>query len=374
MRVLYYSNGNSPHDWRFLDALATSGNEIAFLPLSQNPIARIPDGIIKLSFPRLKKPALFTWADLTHQFQQITRSFQPDVVHAGPVNGPAYIATLSGFTPLVTMSWGADILYWAERNKLIDLICRYTINRSTVFTGDCQSVCNKAAGYGFQRQRMFQFPWGVDLDHFNPNGGAKLRDELGWQENFIFLSNRSMEPIYGVDVTVKSFIEIEKQQPDSRLLLYGRGSQEKLTHKLVEAAGIQDKVYFGGYAGLEELPGIYCSADVYLSASHCDGSSVSLLEALACGLPVIVSDIPSNLEWVQEGVNGWVFRDNSTTDMAQKMQDAILSPQRMEFAVTNRKLAEEKADWKRNFPVLLQAYEMALSIEAGNQTKPEKSI
>lgn len=348
---------------RFLEALSHTRNEIAFLPLSQKPVSRIPDGIKTLAFARPKKLSFSTAGDLAHQFRVITRDFQPDIVHAGPVNGPAFLTALSGFTPVVTMSWGADILYWAVRNKFTDLICRYTIRKSTVFTGDCQTVCDKAAKYGFPLERMYKFPWGVDLEHFNPVGGANLRNELGWQDKFVFLSNRSMEPIYGVDVTMKSFIEVVKQNPDSRLLLFGRGSQESRIRKMVESAGIQDKVFFGGYAKLDELPGIYRSADVFLSSSHCDGSSVSLLEALACGLPVIVSDIPSNLEWIQHGINGWVFKDNSHTHMTQQMVDAVHFDQIENFGNVNRKLAEAKADWTRNFPVLLQAYDRAVSLK-----------
>ena len=54
---------------------------------------------------------------------------------------------------------------------------------------------------------------------------------------------------------------------------------------------------------------MYRAADLYLSASHSDGSSVSLMEALGCGLPVLVSDIPGNREWVTDGEQGWLFPD-----------------------------------------------------------------
>jgi glycosyltransferase involved in cell wall biosynthesis len=172
-----------------------------------------------------------------------------------------------------------------------------------------------------------------------------------------------MEPQYGVDIAVKGFIDAQKENPNLRLLLYGKGSQEGIIHRLVHDAGVEDAVHFGGFAPLAALPDIYNSADIYLTASHTDGSSVSLMESLACGLPVIVSDIPSNMEWVCHGREGWLFEDGNIEDLARKIDQAISSESYWSnIAKHNRELAEENADWTKNFPVLLQAYEQALAI------------
>ena len=121
-----------------------------------------------------------------------------------------------------------------------------------------------------------------------------------------------------------------------------------------------DKVVFHGTASTNELPDVYRSADLYMSASHSDGSSVSLMEALACGLPVLVSDIPGNREWVFDGQQGWLFKDGDVQDCTRKMQLALSGMKDFEnMAKSNRKLAEDRADWKKNFPVLLEAYDLA---------------
>jgi len=131
----------------------------------------------------------------------------------------------------------------------------------------------------------------------------------------------------------------------------------------VQEAGVADKVHFAGYISREELAESYRSADIFLSASHCDGSSVSLMEALACGLPAIVSNIPGNLEWVRHGEQGWVFSDGDADQMAILMRSAREEPALSEYASRARSLAEQKADWSRNFLVLLQAYEAAAQME-----------
>ena len=78
---------------------------------------------------------------------------------------------------------------------------------------------------------------------------------------------------------------------------------------------INEKVFFGGHVPQIDLPGYYQAADLYISASHSDGSSVSLMEALASGLPVLVSDIPGNVEWVEPGRQGWLFKDSDVTSL-----------------------------------------------------------
>jgi glycosyltransferase involved in cell wall biosynthesis len=119
-----------------------------------------------------------------------------------------------------------------------------------------------------------------------------------------------------------------------------------------------------------KLPRYYQMADLYVSASHSDGSSISLLEAMACGSPVLVSDIPGNREWVpplppggiEGGQVGWLFPDGDADALAQAILHAVEQRHHLpEMGRRARALAEQRADWKQNFPRLFKAYELALS-------------
>jgi glycosyltransferase involved in cell wall biosynthesis len=102
-------------------------------------------------------------------------------------------------------------------------------------------------------------------------------------------------------------------------------------------------------------------ADLYVSPAHVDGSSVSLMEALACGLPCLVSDIPANREWVTEGVNGWLFQDGDVNGLAARILLIMNGRESLgKVGEAARRVAEEKADWSKNFQKLLKAYELAL--------------
>lgn len=361
MRILYFTNGQSPHDLRFTNALAQTQHEIYVLCLDGIK-SGWPENVIQVPWQPVGKG----WRGILRQvvrLKKVIREITPDLIHAGPIQGPAFLSALAGFHPLVTMSWGFDLLNKSDQNWLWWVVTRFVLRRTDVLVGDCDSIFHAAAKFGFSSDRYRKFPWGVDLDHFKPNRNTAFRRELGWYDNIVLLCNRAMEPQYGVDVAVNGFIAAYQKNKNLRLLLFGKGSQSDRIHRLVSDAGLEGVVHFGGYANLSDLPSIYNSVDLFLTASHTDGSSVSLMEALACGLPAIVSDIPANLEWICHGREGWVFEDGNANDLGRKIIQAVESKTYwLDIAKNNRKLAEEMADWAKNFPVLLQAYQQALTI------------
>ena len=161
-----------------------------------------------------------------------------------------------------------------------------------------------------------------------------------------------------MDVLAKAFVKVASVNPDVQLILLGGGSQGPKIRKILMNGGVMDRVHFGGQVGQRDLPRWYHMADIYISPSHVDGSSVSLLEALACGMPSIVSDIAGNKEWIEDGVNGWTFRDGNADDLAEKILSAIKSRRSFgRIGKAARKTAEERADWKKNFGKLLKTYD-----------------
>jgi glycosyltransferase involved in cell wall biosynthesis len=259
------------------------------------------------------------------------------------------------------MSWGFDLQEDAPRNIWWRTVTRYTLKRSTFFTCDAQVTARLAVKYGMSRDRMSLFPWGVDLKHFAPV--RTPRKPKGASEPLIVLCNRSWEPRYGVDCVARGFAQAARRDAHLRLVLLGEGSQGSTIRQTLARAGVTERVEFGGHVSQESLPDWYRKADLYVSASRVDGSSVSLMEALACGRPALVSDIPANREWVEEGVNGWLFPEGDAEKLADRLVE--IAARRGEFpgfGQRARQTAERKADWGKNFPVLLHSYDEAVRV------------
>jgi glycosyltransferase involved in cell wall biosynthesis len=128
----------------------------------------------------------------------------------------------------------------------------------------------------------------------------------------------------------------------------------------LQQTGMLERVHFAGQVAYQDLPAYYRSADLYLSASHSDGSSISLLEAQACGLPALVSDIPGNRQWVQPGEQGWRFPDGDVQALAQAIQAAVETPSLEAMGQAARAQAQAQADWKINQARMLAGYQQAV--------------
>lgn len=367
-KVLYFTRDYTPHDHRFLSALAASPHEIFALRLErrgqQLEDRPLPPEVTQIPWKGGQQPAgLRDYPRLLRGLKRILGEIQPDVIHAGPLQSAAFLAAMSGFQPLVSMSWGSDILVEADSSPWMNWATRQTLRHSTLLAGDCQAVKQKAVQMGFPAERVVLFPWGVDLDRFHPTGEAQsaFRARQGWDaEEFVVLSLRTWEPLYGVHELVRGFAAAAREIPQLRLLLLGGGSQAAELRQILLSAGVMEQVYFGGRFNQDDLPAMYQAADLYVSASHSDGSSVSLMEALASGLPVLISDIPGNLEWVTPGQEGWFFPTGDWRAIAQGIAQAYRQREALKaIGLSARRLAEKRADWKTNFACLLTAYQQA---------------
>ena len=294
------------------------------------------------------------WQDL----KRVIRKIKPDLIQAGPVQRSALLAALAGFHPLISMSWGYDLLKEAEINASWRWATRYSLRHSDLLIGDCDTIRQLAISYGMPPERIVTFPWGIDLEHFSPGKETPALSPVNAEHGFVLLSTRGWEPIYGVDVIARAFVLAAGEVPQLTLLMLGNGSQAALLRKIFAQAGLEERVYFPGQVSQAELPRYYRMADLYLSASHSDGTSISLLEAMACGKPVLVSDIPGNLEWVQTGVNGWTFPDGDVNALAKAMIHAAQhQAQLADMGRAARRLAEQRANWTVNFQHMLRAYD-----------------
>ncbi len=365
MRVLYFTAGDSPHDRRFLDALAGTAHQV--FALRQFPEApQTPAGVRELSWPD-GMPDVSNWQGwqaAAKQLKKLLTTLKMDLVHAGPIQGPAFLTACCGFHPLVAMSWGSDLLRKAHRSPWMRYATQTALAKTDVFLGDCQTVADQAAAFGVSRDRMVIFPWGVDLEHFSPqtgqNAGQALRRQLGWQDDFVILCNRTWAPLYGVDVLAKAFVGAVRQKPELRLLLVGDGPEAAAIHRILSP--VDSTVHYPGRLDYADLPGIYAAADLFISPSHSDGSSISLLEAMACGCPVLVSDIASNREWVWPDKTGELFRDGDVSALQEKILRLAVSPVLDRLGQAARGLALRRANWSANFQKCLSAYAMAADL------------
>ncbi|MFU8772031.1 MAG: glycosyltransferase, partial [Anaerolineales bacterium] len=270
-RIVYFSRDFTSHDWRFLDVLANSGHQVYYLRLERGEQIyedrALPLGVEAISWKGGQKPVgQSELLELRDDLNRVIASIKPDLIHAGPIQSAALLVALNGFHPLVTMSWGYDLLLDAERNPFSKWATRYTLRRSDLVIGDCETVRLKVRSFGIPDRRIVTFPWGVDLQYFKPEEQSKA------EGRFTYLSTRSWEPIYGVDVIANAFVKVVREKPDLHLVMLGAGSMKENLHQILSGSDVKERVDFPGQISYSQLPDFYRRADIYLSASHSDGT------------------------------------------------------------------------------------------------------
>jgi L-malate glycosyltransferase len=131
----------------------------------------------------------------------------------------------------------------------------------------------------------------------------------------VFLSNRNFEAHYNVSCSLRAFSRIQQALPEARLIVVGDGPEKEKLHSLANELRLQN-VEFVGRIPPEEMPMIYDRADVYLNSPSVDNMPVSIIEAFACGLPVVSTNSGGIPYIVENGMTGLLADDNDHRGLA----------------------------------------------------------
>lgn len=374
VRVLYFSRDYTTHDRRFLEALVGAGHETWFLRLEDDGFeyeARpVPAGVRIAEWAGGRAPVggPAGWLQLMPDLQRVIADVQPDVIHAGPVPSCGFMAAMSGFSPLFVMSWGSDLLVDTMADPAQAFTATYALSRASAFVCDCDAV--RARAHTLMHGTLpavVQFPWGVDLSVFAPGDRDRHRAALGLGPGPVIVSTRLWEEHYGILTVIEAVGRARRQVPDLQLLLLGDGSQRDRVQELIARWDLQRAVTTPGLVSPDALAPYFQAADMYLTCTHSDGASISLLEAMACGLPVVASDIPGNREWLDgQAGSALVPVGDVEAFAAALLATARLAPTDLvRVTKAHRARVEHGADWSRNFLRLTRAYTATMNATPG---------
>ena len=203
-------------------------------------------------------------------------------------------------------------------------------------------------------------PNGVDINTFNPNlDPNKIKRRLGLEHKQIILFVGALDKAHyfkGVDYLIQSFARIQSE--DTVLIIVGEGDLKKKYIKLANKSGISSKTLFVGRISDYDLPDFYAAADIIVLPSvdiECFG--IVLLEAMACGKPVIASNLPGVRTVVNDGINGFLVQPKDYSDLAIKMQNLLDNKQlKINFGEKGREKVEQQYSWDKIAKKLEQSY------------------
>jgi glycosyltransferase involved in cell wall biosynthesis len=277
--------------------------------------------------------------------KRLLRKINPEIVSGLGLSNYGFYAALCGKHPLVVGAYGSDVLRAPKESRRLKWMVRYAIRSADLVTADAKVLKNAIVELGGVDEKVIVFPLGVDKSLLSMNSSRHFVPK----KEFTVLSYRSLEPVYNIQQILSSFALLSNRMDGVKLLIAGDGSQRRSLENLCSQIGIEERTRFIGAVFHHDVPKLLEAADVYVSTSISDSTSVSLLEAMAAGVYPIVSDIPGNKEWIEDGVNGSVVPISDPLTLADKIAQALRSDElRKTAAKNNLELITKRALWDDN--------------------------
>lgn len=288
-------------------------------------------------------PPFIRYASAVPALSRIVGRFAPDLLNAHFLPNYGFMAAVLGREPWVLSTWGSDIMLLPQKSPFHMWRTRFVLKRATAVTSDALVMTNKLESLGVAGNRILTVPFGVDRRAFHPGkrspgpGGPRI------------LSNRKLEPVYDVATVIRAFLLAAPSLAGATLTVAGEGTLRTELEREGARGEARERICFLGAVEYMRMPELLRAHDLYVSASLSDTTSVSLLEAMACGLFPVVSDIPANREWIKPGENGLLFPPGDPPSLADAItrawEDSDLRGRARE---ANLSLIADKADWWKN--------------------------
>jgi glycosyltransferase involved in cell wall biosynthesis len=212
---------------------------------------------------------------------------------------------------------------------------------------------------GIPEERVEVYRNGVDLEVFHPENRSEARRSLGLGEAPLLLSVGLLIERKGHALAIEALAHL----PDVELLIVGEGPERSRLVALARAFEVSERVRFVGTVAPEAMPAYYAAADLLVLASSREGWANVLLEAMACGTPVVASDIEGTREVVREASAGLLFDRRDIESLVSAVSTVLAAPP--DCAAIRR--YAERHGWRESTDGLRRLFEEILEARGGSQ-------
>ncbi|MCY9664526.1 glycosyltransferase family 4 protein [Paenibacillus alginolyticus] len=253
-------------------------------------------------------------------------------------NGTKVIYTAHGFH----FCQGAPVLNWLVYYPLEKFLSYFTDCLITINEEDYQLAVNRR----FRASRIeYVHGVGVNTERFRPvqeSHKREMKQAIGYEPDDILLfyaaefnTNKNQR------LLLQALASVKDDAPNVKLLLAGEGPMKELCQELAKEIGITDRVDFLGFRN--DIDRLLPMCDIAVASSLREGLPVNIMEAMACGLPIIASENRGHKELVHNDHNGWITAPNDQAAMAEKIKLlAHNRPLRVKLGMLGREMVERK--------------------------------
>lgn len=334
MRLVFVTDRQDAHAARFSELFAALGADYE----------RVDIQGASVNF-ELGGEAFYGWDKL-----RAALALTPTVVVSGPLD--AVTGNLvGGDYRHVGISWATDVMVTAAQSAENARAMSTTLQSLDLVVLDNYATENAVVSLGLAPDRVCRIPWGPEAATFSPI----KRSTLGLQEDaFISLYPRNLEPHYQPEVFIDAFAGLVSKRPSARALFVDSGSLVGSVKRDLASRGLSDYVVWLPVRSPQEFQAVIAMADAVVVTTRTDGTSVTVMDAMHHGVPVVTSLTNGSAEWVLNRVTGWTFPVGNADALGAALESVASMSMTDRALITGnaRRLVEQRAGWSQSAAAL----------------------
>lgn len=363
MKLLMLAPASVIHTQRWVEALHGRGVQLVLATQHDPASWRAPVGVKVVRLPHCGTPGYFRNVPA---LRRLLRDERPDLLNAHYASGYGTTAALAGFRPWLLSVWGSDVYDFPYesgiKGRLKGWLLRRNLRQADAVTSTSEAMARQVRRLVPDIGPVAVTPFGVDTDRFAPRPQP--------HDGIVIGTVKTLAPKYGIDLLLRAFAQLRLAADPSAalsLVIVGDGPQRAELEALSRTLGIAAHVRFVGAVPHAEVPQWLNRFDLYVAASRLDSESfgVAVLEASACGLPVVVSDVGGLPEVVVQGETGSVVPREDVAALAQAIARLVVAPElRRRLGAAGRERVLAHYGWPHSIDAMLRCFERVVARHA----------
>jgi glycosyltransferase len=362
MKIIFLGEAGSIHTIRWVNSLSEKGIEVILVSLKGNfdNVEKISKKVKVIYLPFGTKLGYYL---NIFALKRIISKEKPDLINAHYASGYGTLGRLSGFNKKLLNVWGSDVYDFPNESKIKKRIIEKNLRNYTAIASTSYCMAEETRKYLENKSKeIFITPFGVDIEKFKNLNIEKKENEI------TIGIVKTLTKKYGIEYLIRAVKELEnildiENYKKIKLLIYGKGELKNKLEELAKELQIDDKVKFKGYINNEDVPKVLNEMDIFVVPSILDSESfgVAAVEAMACEVPVIVSDVDGLKEVVVNNETGFVIPKKSSKEIANKIKILIENNDIVKkFKKNARDRVLKLYDWNKNVENMIKIYKELL--------------
>jgi glycosyltransferase involved in cell wall biosynthesis len=345
LKICFLADGPNVHTVKWVRHFVNRGHQVSLISFKPVKIECVDFYLIKQNIPIIIDHNAPVMAKLGYLFypkkiKNLVHTIQPDILHAHWATSYGFMAAYSNYHPLIVSAWGRDVYKAQTHSFIYQRLLKYVFSRADYITATSEHLSKTAQQFVPDPLRqVLHIPFGVDVRRFSlKQSTPSSQIKIGYI--------KKLEPYYGCEHLIHGFSKILNQYPNTKLIIVGDGSEKERLTRLTHQLDLDNAVEFRGEIPHDEIVKSYHEMDIVVIPSIIESFGVVALEASACGIPVIASDIQGLRETVNDSETGFLIPPEDPDSIAEKLEILIKSHKlRVEMGKMGRKFVEDRYSW-----------------------------